>query len=161
MLETGESKMALKKLLEGMQERKAKRKQAKVDKLAKQRDKAKAEGKYKKQARKQNKINKKLGKKADTPSGKHKGKDLKAKAEKDASWKKATESAKKSGGPDINTLVKARGMHEKGSDDWKKIQNKINEHYGSSKRYEGGGKVESSSNDAGMFNWPSTDARKR
>ena len=56
------------------------------------------------------------------------------KAKKEAankSWKKATASAKKAGGPSINTLVKARGMHKKGSNEYNQIQNKINEHYGS------------------------------
>ena len=61
----------------------------------------------------------------------------KANAKKAAnkSWKKATASAKKAGGPGINTLVKARGMHKKGSPKYNAIQNKINEHYGVGKRH--------------------------
>jgi len=113
------------------QEGRKKAKQAKVDKLAKQRDTAKSKGKYSKQARKQNKINKKLGKKAATPSGKHKGKELKAKAEKDASWKKASKARK--GKTSMNELIKARNAAKKGSAEYTTAQNQINKAYGSKK----------------------------
>lgn len=167
------------------QEGRKKAKQVKVDKLAKQRDTAKSEGKYSKQARKQNKINRKLDKKADTPSGKHKGKELKAKAKKDASWKKASKAQKKqSGGSEkLNDLIKARNNATKGTAAYATAQNAINKAYGSkkvhkesdkekakkiasNKRDSGatdptkmaeGGRVESSG--GGMFNWPSRDAR--
>ena len=115
------------------QEGRKKAKQAKVDKLAKQRDTAKSKGKYSKQARKQNKINKKLGKKAATPSGKHKGKELKAKAEKDASWKKASKARK--GKTSMNELIKARNAAKASGDKaaYAAAQNKINKAYGSKK----------------------------
>jgi len=126
----------LKKNLKGSkeyQEGRKKAKQAKVDKLAKQRDEAKSKGKYAKQARKQNKINKKLDKKADTLSGKHKGKDLKAKAEKDASWKKASKSQK--GKTSMSDLIKARNAAKKSGDKtaYAAAQNQINKAYGSKK----------------------------
>jgi len=115
------------------QEGRKKAKQAKVDKLAKQRDTAKSKGKYSKQARKQNKINKKLGKKADTPSGKHKGKELKAKAEKDASWKKASKAQK--GKTSMNELIKARNAAKASGNKsaYAAAQNQINKAYGSTK----------------------------
>lgn len=139
--------MALKKFLKGIaddvkkaakgskeyQKGRKKAKQVKVDKLAKQRDKAKSEGKHAKQARKQNKINKKLDKKADTLSGKHKGKELKAKAEKDASWKKAAKSQK--GKTSMSDLIKARNAAKKSGDKtaYAAAQNQINKAYGSKK----------------------------
>ena len=68
----------------------------------------------------------KLGDFADVKKGK--------KAEADASWSKAVKARPKSG-PSMNTLIKARGMHKKGSAKYNKIQNEINKRYGVSKRH--------------------------
>ena len=95
-------------------------------------------------------------------AGKAKKKAAKAKKIEGKVWKRATQRAKKSGGPSMNTLIKARGMHKKGSDEYNKIQNQINKNMGSRVRheaggvvekYEGGGKVEASN----PYGWPTKD----
>ena len=68
-------------------------------------------------------------------AGKAKKKVAKAKKKEGKSWKRATQRAKKSGGPSMNTLIKARGMHKKGSDEYNKIQNQINKNMGSRVRH--------------------------
>ena len=77
-------------------------------------------------------------KKKDTPVAEKKetAADVKKgkKAEADASWSKAVKARPKSG-PSMNTLIKARGMHKKGSAKYNKIQNEINKRYGVSKRH--------------------------
>ena len=55
----------------------------------------------------------------------------------DSDWKKGQEKAK-SKGEDLDALVKKREGLEKGSDEWKRNQNKINAALGSSKRYDVG-----------------------
>tara|TARA_B100000902_G_scaffold42227_1_gene49900 strand:+ start:2329 stop:3519 length:1191 start_codon:yes stop_codon:yes gene_type:complete len=52
-------------------------------------------------------------------------------------WKKGQDKAKEMG-TDLDALVKKRKTLEKGSDEWKRNQNKINEALGSSKRYDVG-----------------------
>jgi len=52
----------------------------------------------------------------------------------DADWKKGQETAK-SKGENLDALVKKRKGLEKGSDEWKRNQNKINEALGNKKRY--------------------------
>ena len=56
------------------------------------------------------------------------------KAAANESWKKAVKARPK-GGPTMNTLIKARGMHKKGSATYNKIQNEINKRYGVKKRH--------------------------
>ena len=68
-------------------------------------------------------------------AGKAKKKAAKAKKIEGKVWKRATQRAKKSGGPSMSTLVKARGMHKKGSDEYNKIQNQINKNMGSRVRH--------------------------
>tara|TARA_R110002096_G_scaffold307476_1_gene502216 strand:+ start:438 stop:1274 length:837 start_codon:yes stop_codon:yes gene_type:complete len=139
MQRKGESNMGIwddiKKGLKGSDEyragkakKKASKKAKTIAKASKKRDKAKKSGKVGKQKRAQNKINKASG-----SDKKHTKKTIKDANAKDKSWSKATKAAKKSGGPGISTLVKARGMHKKGSNEYNQIQNKINEHYGSTK----------------------------
>ena len=53
----------------------------------------------------------------------------------DADWQKGKDKAKAEGN-DLNALVKKRSTLEKGSDEWKRTQNKINSALGNSKRYE-------------------------
>ena len=110
----------------GKAKKKASKKAKTIAKASKKRDKAKKSGKVGKQKRAQNKINKASGSKV-----KHTKASIKKANEADKSWSKATKAAKKSAGPSISTLVKARGMHKKGSNEYNQIQNKINEHYGS------------------------------
>ena len=83
----------------------------------------------------QNRINRLSGSKV-----KHTAKSEKTKAKTEASWKKATSAKPKVGtpggaAPTMNTLIKSRGMHKKGSSDYNKIQNEINKRYGVSKRH--------------------------
>ena len=61
---------------------------------------------------------------------------------------------KETGGASLNELIKQRNAAEKGSEAYAKAQNQINKAYGSKKRYEDGGQVESS-----LFGWPTRDAR--
>ena len=56
------------------------------------------------------------------------------KAETGRKWKSASASAKKAG-TSMSSLVAARKKHKKGSAEYKKIQNKINKHYGVKKRH--------------------------
>ena len=122
------------------QEAKAKKKKIKADKAKKQRAKSDAL-KKKSKAIKAPLSKSPSYKGAPKPSAAKKkevAKKTKGVAKKESankSWKKATASAKKAGGPSINTLVKARGMHKKGSPKYNAIQNKINEHYGVGKRH--------------------------
>ena len=97
-------------------------------------------------------------------AGKTKKKAAKAEKKAGKTWTKAVKARKKAGGPSMNTLIKSRGMHKKGSPEYAKIQNEINKAYGVKKRhakggpvssYKEGGQVES---DAG-YNWPTRDAR--
>jgi hypothetical protein len=53
----------------------------------------------------------------------------------DKSWKEGQETAKTKG-YDLDALTKKRKGLEKGSDDWKRNQNKINEALGNKKRYD-------------------------
>ena len=87
----------------------------------------------------------------------------KAKKKEGKVWKSAVAKQKKAGGPSMNTLIKARGMHDKGSSEYGKIQNQINKAMGSRYRhkeeeggkvasYKGGGKVESN-----PYGWPTKD----
>ena len=55
----------------------------------------------------------------------------------DADWQKGKDNAAAEGN-DLNALVKKRSTLEKGSDEWKRVQNKINSALGNSKRYEVG-----------------------
>ena len=57
-----------------------------------------------------------------------------AKDKADKSWSKAVKARPKDG-PTMNTLIKARGMHKKGSPTYNKIQNEINKRYGVKKRH--------------------------
>ena len=109
--------------------RDAKIKQRNIDSLAKKRSKAKKNKKYGKQARTQNEINKLSGNKK-----RHSKKSVQQKAKKNASWKKATTSAKKSG-TSVSDLISRRKKLTKGSPAWKKVQNQINQHYGVKKRH--------------------------
>ena len=111
----------------------------------------------------------------DVARAEHKAK--KAKKSEGKVWESAVAKQKKAGGPSMSTLVKARGMHEKGSSDYAKIQNQINKAMGSRYRhseeaeaekkqaggmvepspspsYKKGGKVESN-----PYDWPTRDAR--
>ena len=83
-----------------------------------------------------------------------KAKAKRAKREEGRTWTKAVKKQKKTGGPSMNELIKQRNAAEKGSEAYAKAQNAINKAYGSKKRYEGGGKVESN-----PYGWPSRDAR--
>tara|TARA_Y100000310_G_scaffold254681_1_gene261825 strand:+ start:753 stop:1592 length:840 start_codon:yes stop_codon:yes gene_type:complete len=56
------------------------------------------------------------------------------KAETGRKWKSASASAKKAG-TSMSALIAARKKHKKGSAEYKKIQNKINKHYGVKKRH--------------------------
>ena len=56
------------------------------------------------------------------------------KAETGRKWKAASASAKKAG-TTMSSLVASRKKHKKGSAEYKKIQNKINKHYGVKKRH--------------------------
>ena len=62
-----------------------------------------------------------------------KKKAVKAKKKEGKTWTKAVKKQKKAGGPNLSTLVKARGMHKKGTAEYAKIQNAINKAYGSKK----------------------------
>ena len=55
----------------------------------------------------------------------------------DSDWKKGQDKAKEMG-TDLDALVKKRKTLEKGSDEWKRNQNLINEALGNSKRYDVG-----------------------
>ena len=59
----------------------------------------------------------------------------KAKKKEGKTWTKAVKKQKKAGGPNLSTLVKARGMHKKGTAEYAKIQNQINKAYGVKKRH--------------------------
>jgi hypothetical protein len=55
----------------------------------------------------------------------------------DSEWKKGQDKAKEIG-TNLDDLVKKRKTLEKGSDEWKRNQNLINESLGNSKRYDVG-----------------------
>ena len=59
----------------------------------------------------------------------------------------------------MNTLIKARGMHKKGSPEYNKIQNQINKAMGSRYRHKKaeGGKVEASGSSNNPYGWPTKD----
>jgi len=104
--------------------------------LIKFRDTSKKRGKTEDAATAQKQINKLYGKK---------GREKAAPKPKDVSWKKATTAAK-TAGVKMSDLVSQRKKHKKGTAEYAKIQNQINEFYGVTKKHEAkkmqyGGKV--------------------
>ena len=108
----------------------ARAKQRKIDKLVERRKKQKAKGNLANVSRLQNQINQLSGSKV-----KHKIMDVKAKAKAEAPWKKAVKKQKETGGPSISSLVAKRKGLKKGTAAYAKVQNAINEAYGSKVRH--------------------------